>query len=103
MTTASQGTVSDASSANIAHAVCPPLTAKWKLPLAAGRYRVAGPPGHERRPGPGHGVRIRQGFELMVHVASYSFPSAFEDDRHQHGGIGTSCLLSWRDQRWTFR
>src|SRR6516225_1858213 len=40
MTTASQGTVSDASSANIAHGVCPPLTAKWKLPLAATASRA---------------------------------------------------------------
>src|SRR5271169_7080643 len=40
MTTASQGTVSAASSANIAHGVWPPLTAKWKLPLAATASRA---------------------------------------------------------------
>src|SRR5271167_225074 len=40
MTTASQGTVSAASSANIAHGVRPPLTAKWKLPLAATASRA---------------------------------------------------------------
>src|SRR6516165_4618075 len=40
MTTRSQGTVSEASSANIAHGVCPPLTAKWKLPSAATAARA---------------------------------------------------------------
>src|SRR5215831_20374302 len=40
MTTASHGTVSEASSANIAHGVCPPLTAKWKLPPAATAARA---------------------------------------------------------------
>src|SRR5262252_4094611 len=40
MITASHGTVSEASSANIAHGVCPPLTAKWKLPSAATAARA---------------------------------------------------------------
>src|SRR5580658_580241 len=40
MTVASHGTVSDASSANMAQGVCPPLTAKWKLPLAATAARA---------------------------------------------------------------
>src|ERR1700678_1811897 len=40
MTTDSHGTVSAASSANMAHGVCPPLTAKWKLPLAATAARA---------------------------------------------------------------
>jgi hypothetical protein len=39
-TTRSQGTSSAASSANIAHGVCPPLTAKWKLPWSATAARA---------------------------------------------------------------
>src|SRR5271170_394195 len=40
MTTLSQGTSSEASSANIAQGVWPPLTAKWKRPLAATAARA---------------------------------------------------------------
>src|SRR5215475_11109830 len=41
MTTPSQGTSCLASSANIAHGVCPPLTAKWKLPSASTAARAS--------------------------------------------------------------
>src|SRR5215470_6396667 len=40
MTTDSQGTCCWVSSANIAHGVCPPLTAKWKTPSAATTSRA---------------------------------------------------------------
>ena len=41
MTTESQGTCCLVSSANIAHGVCPPLTAKWKTPSAATASRAS--------------------------------------------------------------
>src|SRR5262249_61616945 len=41
MLTASQGTSCCVSSANIAHGVCPPLTAKWKLPPASTAARAS--------------------------------------------------------------
>src|SRR5215813_8587725 len=41
MMTESQGTCCWVSSANIAHGVCPPLTAKWKLPPASTAARAS--------------------------------------------------------------
>src|SRR5215468_2512552 len=41
MLTESQGTCCRVSSANIAHGVCPPLTAKWKLPSASTAARAS--------------------------------------------------------------
>jgi hypothetical protein len=42
---------------------------------ATGADRGTGTLGHERRPGPGHGAGVGQGFEFMVHAA-YAFFSA---------------------------
>jgi len=50
----------------MAQGVCPPLTAKWKLPLAATAARALG---HECRAGPSYGTGIGQSLEFVVHVA----------------------------------
>ncbi len=58
----------------MAHGVCPPLTAKWKLPLVGDRR--PGPLGDERGPGRGHRRGAGQGFELVMHARAYCFLSA---------------------------
>ena len=69
MTTSSHGTVCEASSANMAQGVCPPLTAKWKLPRAATASRARS--ATNAAPRPGYGIGVGESLEFVVHVPPY--------------------------------